>query len=175
MCPTESPYCGSMFLQPTPHSSCCCSDFQQPPLGTVNTALFTSPTGTKAGTDTPRCKGGAYQGAYRTDVNSETDLPGCCFLLQSHCLWTSSLDSISDDSPGAGSKQASGRLPGELWRGHRKQLRTPIATYATLGRQHHWPRVPWRSSQGRQRMGWFCRQGNPVTEGSCPRPFTRWS
>lgn len=62
-CPMESPYCGSMFLQPTPHSSRCCSNFQQLPLGTVNAAPFLSPMGTKADTDTLRCKGGACQGA----------------------------------------------------------------------------------------------------------------
>lgn len=163
---------------PTPAAAGLISSSHHLAQSGVFTTPFISPTGTKAGTDTQACKGGPAEELTfpnRTEVNCETDLPGCCSLLQSHCLWTFSLDSISDDSLGAGSKQANGRLPGGLWRGHRKQLRAPFATYVTLGRQHFWPCIPYGSPQGWQRRGWFYRQGNPATEGSCLRPFTRWS
>lgn len=129
----------------TLHSGCCCSGFQQPPRGPVNAAPFLSPTGSKAAIFT-ECKGGAgtltSHARAVADASSDANLPDCCFLLQSHCLSTFSLERTSDDSHGAGSRQASGTLPGGLQRGHKKQVRASVTTPVTPGRLHCWLCVP---------------------------------
>lgn len=122
----KDPYCGPKFFHPTLHSGCCCSGFQQPPCKRSTLPLFTE------------CKGGTLTSHARAvaDANSDANLPDCCFLLQSHCLSTFSLERTSDDSHGAGSRQASGTLPGGLQRGHKKQVGASVTTPVTPGRLH---------------------------------------
>lgn len=160
-CPMKDPYCGPKFFHPTLHSGCCCSGFQQPLCGPVNAAPFLSPTGSKAAIFT-ECKGRTLTSHTRAvaDANGDANLPDCCFLLQSHCLSTFSPERTSDDSHGAGSRQASGTLPGGLQRKHRNKWEHLSPRLSPRGRLHCWPCVP--SGLHEANRGWAVLQtGKP--------------